>query len=56
MSDPSNKSSGALRAVVVPDGSHRVRMEFRPAILTVGLMVSLATALGLIALAFCKPR
>ncbi len=46
----------ALRAVVVPDGSHRVRMEFRPAILTVGLMVSLATALGLIALAFCKPR
>jgi hypothetical protein len=41
----------ALRGVVVPDGAHRVRMEFRPGILWVGLGVTLATAALLIALA-----
>jgi hypothetical protein len=34
----------ALRGIVVPDGAHRVRMEFRPTILWVSLAISLATA------------
>jgi hypothetical protein len=46
----------ALRGIVVPDGDHRVRMEFRPKILTASLGVSLATMLGLFAMAFYKPR
>ena len=33
-----------LRGIVVPDGAHRVRMEFRPAILWVSLGITLATA------------
>jgi Bacterial membrane protein YfhO len=41
----------ALRGVVVPDGAHRVRMEFRPGILWAGLGVTLATGALLIALA-----
>jgi hypothetical protein len=40
----------ALRGIVVPAGAHRVRMEFRPLILTISLGISLATA---ILLAFC---
>ena len=34
----------ALRGVVVPDGAHRIRMEFRPRILWVSLAITLATA------------
>lgn len=34
----------AFRGVVVPFGAHRVRMEFRPAILWIGLAVSALTA------------
>jgi len=41
----------ALRGVVVPDGQHRVRMEFRPRVLWVGLAITLATGALLIALA-----
>jgi hypothetical protein len=41
----------ALRGVVVPDGVHRVRMEFRPVILWVSLGISLATAAFLALLA-----
>jgi hypothetical protein len=40
----------ALRGVVVPGGSHRVRMEFRPAILPVSLGITLLTAVGLLLL------
>jgi hypothetical protein len=42
----------ALRGVVVPEGTHRVRMEFRPGILWVGLGVSVATVMGLAWLGF----
>jgi hypothetical protein len=35
----------ALRGVVVPAGSHQLRMEFRPVILPVSLGISLATAI-----------
>lgn len=34
----------ALRGVMVPAGAHRLRMEFRPAILPVSLGISIATA------------
>jgi hypothetical protein len=34
----------ALRGIVVPDGEHRVRMEFRPTILWISLGITLATA------------
>jgi hypothetical protein len=42
----------ALRGVVVPAGAHRLRMEFRPAILAVSLGISLATAILLAITAF----
>ncbi len=42
----------ALRGVIVPPGVHRVRMEFRPLILTVSLGISLATAILLAILGF----
>jgi hypothetical protein len=42
----------ALRGVVVPAGVHRVRMEFRPLILTISLGISLATAILLLILGF----
>ncbi len=38
----------ALRGVFVPAGSHRIRMEFRPAILRVALAITLATAILLL--------
>jgi hypothetical protein len=41
---PIHRVDLALRGVVVPDGAHRVRMEFRPGILWVGLGVTAATA------------
>jgi hypothetical protein len=41
---PIHRVDIALRGVVVPDGAHRVRMEFRPAILWISLGISLATA------------
>jgi hypothetical protein len=40
----------ALRGVVVPDGAHRVRMEFHPTILWISLGITLATAALLAAL------
>ena len=48
---PIHRVDLGLRGVVVPDGAHRVRMEFRPAILWIGLAVTLAAALALAALA-----
>ena len=48
---PIHRVDVALRGVVVADGAHRVRMEFRPGILWVGLGVTMATAALLIALA-----
>ena len=44
----------AFRGVVVPDGEHRVRMAFQPAILPISLGISLATGLLLVLLAFRK--
>jgi hypothetical protein len=44
----------AFRGVVVPDGEHRVRMAFQPAILPISLGISLATGLLLVFLAFRK--
>jgi hypothetical protein len=38
---PIHRVDIALRGVIVPDGSHRVRMEFRPTILWISLAVSL---------------
>jgi hypothetical protein len=46
----------ALRGVVVPDGAHRVRMEFRPVILWVSLAITLATAALLGMLAWGRAR
>lgn len=42
----------AFRGVVVPDGTHRLRMSFEPVILPISLGISLATALLLLILAF----
>ena len=44
---PIHQADIALRAVAIPDGTHRVRMEFRPTILVRSLMLSLATVLGM---------
>jgi hypothetical protein len=41
---PIHRVDVALRGVVVPEGPHRVRMEFRPTILWVGLTVTALTA------------
>jgi len=46
----------ALRGVVVPAGAHRVRMEFRPLILSISLGISLATAILLAISAFVYRR
>ena len=46
----------ALRGVLVPAGAHRIRMEFRPAILSVSLGISLATAILLAFSAFLYRR
>ncbi len=46
----------ALRGVMVPAGAHRVRLEFRPAILPVSLAISLATAILLAISAFLYRR
>jgi hypothetical protein len=48
---PIHRVDIALRGIVVPDGAHRVRMEFRPAILWVSLGISLLTAAVLLCLA-----
>jgi hypothetical protein len=42
----------AFRGVVVPAGSHKLRMEFRPTVLPVSMAISLATAVALLMLAF----
>jgi hypothetical protein len=49
-------SDVALRGVIVPEGMHRVRMEFRPIILPVSLAISLATAILLAISAFLYRR
>ena len=41
----------AFRGVVVGGGSHRLRMEFQPAILPVSIAITLATALALVVMA-----
>ncbi len=46
----------ALRGVIVPAGAHRVRMEFRPAILPISWGISLATAILLAFSAFLYRR
>ncbi len=48
---PVHRVDVAFRGIAVPDGAHRVRMEFRPAILWIGLGVSLLTAVALAAAA-----
>lgn len=45
------QSNLAFRGVVIPDGTHTVRMEFRPTILWVSLGVSALTVLVLVSLA-----
>jgi hypothetical protein len=49
---PIHRVDIALRGVIAPEGTHRVRMEFRPGILWVGLGVSVATVIGLLWLGF----
>jgi hypothetical protein len=44
---PIHRVDLGLRGIVVPDGAHRVRMEFHPVILWVGLAISLLTAAAL---------
>jgi hypothetical protein len=46
----------ALRGIIVPAGAHRVRLEFRPRILTIALGISLATAILLAISAFVYRR
>jgi len=46
----------ALRGVIVPAGTHRVRLEFRPSILPISLGISLATAILLATSAFVYRR
>jgi hypothetical protein len=46
----------ALRGVVVPAGSHRVRMQFRPLLLPIVLLISLGTAILLAFSAFMYRR
>ena len=49
---PIYRADIALRGVVVPAGVHRLRMQFRPAILLVSLAISLSAGIVLIALVF----
>jgi len=53
---PIHRVDIALRGLVVPDGAHRVRMEFRPAILPISLAISLATGFFLLLWAMPKRR
>jgi uncharacterized membrane protein YfhO len=46
----------ALRGVIVSPGAHRVRMEFRPAILPISAGISLATSILLAISAFVSRR
>jgi len=46
----------AVRGVVVPDGRHALRMEFRPAILAISIGISLATAMLLITLTLWRKQ
>ncbi len=46
----------ALRGVVVPAGAHRLRMEFRPAILQLSLGISIATAFLMSLFAFLNRK
>ncbi len=49
---PIHPTDIALRGVIVPAGTHRVRMEFRPLILPISLGISFATAILLAISAF----
>lgn len=42
----------ALRGILLPAGAHRIRMEFQPVILRIGLAISAATAIFLLFLGF----
>ena len=46
----------AFRGVVVPRGMHHLRMEFQPMILPISIAISVATAVGLMALAWLGTR
>jgi uncharacterized membrane protein YfhO len=46
----------AFRGVVVPGGTHDLRMEFQPVILPISIAISVATAMGLMALAWLGIR
>jgi hypothetical protein len=46
----------AFRGVVVPGGTHRLRMEFQPVILPISIAITVATAVGLMALAWLGTR
>jgi hypothetical protein len=52
---PIYRTDIAFRGVAVPPGEHKVRMEFRPAILAVSAALSLGTAVLLAGLA-CRTR
>jgi uncharacterized membrane protein YfhO len=56
---PIYRANDAFKAVVVPPGTHRVRFEFRPVSVYVGLAISATTALLLFATAWwtrARPR
>jgi hypothetical protein len=53
---PIHRVDIAFRGVVVPDGAHRVRMEFRPAILPVSLAISLAAGVFLVLWGWARPE
>jgi uncharacterized membrane protein YfhO len=46
----------AFRGAVVPRGMHHLRMEFQPMILPISSAISIATAVGLMALAWLGTR
>jgi hypothetical protein len=52
---PIHRVDIALRGVQVPEGAHRVRMEFHPTILWVGLGISVVTAVFLAWLGMRRP-
>ena len=53
---PILEADGALRAIIVPGGSHRIEMRYRPASIALGGAVSLTTFLLVAALAIVRRR